>query len=90
MLATRLADNSEMVRPPPDYTLDYGYEGGASDADEEVDGEFRTSVTFQPNSSFRNPSVRSPPPFGDAFEELEKLPDEFEDDDYDEHEMYEQ
>ncbi|VDO01555.1 unnamed protein product [Rodentolepis nana] len=55
----------------PDYTLDYGYEGGDTSTEEE--GEGISSPLHEENSSGFNEGGCEP--FGDAFEALDQISD---------------
>ncbi len=74
--------NAQLKKPTdvPDYTLDYGYEGGNSSSEENEPGD----IFEEPHRSLGSSGFHdrmSPPsqPFGDAFDALDEMPSQMHD-----------
>ncbi|VDL95603.1 unnamed protein product [Schistocephalus solidus] len=75
----------EPTGPPPDYTLDYGYEGGVSEGEEELNEEEEgapsdlASLASDSRESVSEGSRQRDPredgTLGRAFDDLDRLPD---------------
>ena len=61
----------------PDYTLDYGYEGGNSSGEEELTTEGISSPLHAENSSGFNDGFE---PFGETFDALNQLEEDYSED----------